>query len=124
MTMLFGLFLQQIHACEKDFVAASSLLAVGVDYAQISNANYTRILFLLSRCMLMLIDKKFTEVQPLLNNAGHHVETWQGSTHQKEYLKVYFLVLQVCHFLMAGQVCRNQKQQIFSHFKCIKTKYC
>jgi len=54
--------------------------------------------------MLLLIDKKFTEVHPLLNSAGHHVENWQGSPHQKEYLKVYFLVLQVCHYLMAGQV--------------------
>ena len=85
---------QQIHASEKDFVAASSLLAVGVDYSHISNASYTRV----------LIDKKFTEVHPLLNSAGHHVENWQGNPHQKEYLKVYFLVLQVCHYLMAGQV--------------------
>lgn len=54
--------------------------------------------------MLLLIDKKFAEVHPLLNSAGHHVENWQGSPHQKEYLKVYFLVLQVCHYLMAGQV--------------------
>ena len=97
-------FSQQIHASEKDFVVASSLLAVGVDYSHISNANYTRVLFLLSRCMLMLIDKKFADVHPLLTTAGHQVENWQGSPHQKEYLKVYYLVLQVCHFLMAGQV--------------------
>ncbi|KYQ56901.1 MAU2 chromatid cohesion factor like protein [Trachymyrmex zeteki] len=96
--------LAQIHASEKDFVAASSLLAVGVDYSHISNAGYTRVLFLLSRCMLLLIDKKFTEVHPLLNSANHHIENWQGNSYQKEYLKVYFLVLQVCHYLMAGQV--------------------
>lgn len=95
---------QQIHASDRDFMAASSLLAVGVDYSHISNASYTKVLFLLSRCMLLLIDKKFTEVHPLLTSANHHVENWQGSPHQKEYLKVYFLVLQVCHYLMAGQV--------------------
>ncbi|XP_033223533.1 MAU2 chromatid cohesion factor homolog isoform X2 [Belonocnema kinseyi] len=108
--------LAQIHASEKDFVVASSLLAVGVDYSHISNANYTRVLFLLSRCMLMLIDKKFADVHPLLTTAGHQVENWQGSPHQKEYLKVYYLVLQVCHFLMAGQgksvkPCLKQLQQ-------------
>lgn len=103
----FALFLQQIHASEKDFVAASSLLGVGMDYAHISNACYTKILFLLSRCMLLLIDKKFSEVNQLLSNAGHLVENWQGNTHQKEYLKVYFLVLQVCYYLMAGQVKRR-----------------
>jgi len=96
--------LQQIHASEKDFVAASSLLGVGVDYSHLSNAVYTKVLFLLSRCMLLLIDKKFTEVHPLLNSANHYIENWQGNSYQKEYLKVYFLVLQVCHYLMAGQV--------------------
>ncbi|XP_014603570.1 PREDICTED: MAU2 chromatid cohesion factor homolog [Polistes canadensis] len=108
--------LAQIHTSEKDFVAANGLLSVGVDYSHLSNASYTRVLFLLSRCMVLLIDKQFTEVHALLNSAGHHVENWQGSSYQKEYLKVYYLVLQVCHFLMAGQVnsvksCLKQLQQ-------------
>ncbi|XP_038211477.1 MAU2 chromatid cohesion factor homolog [Zerene cesonia] len=108
--------LAQIHATEREYEVASSLLGVGVDYAQISNAAYTRVLFLLSRVMLLLIDKKIQEVLPLLNQAGHLVESWVGSPHQKEYLKVFFLVLQVCHYLMAGQVksvkpCLKQLQQ-------------
>ncbi|PNF35489.1 MAU2 chromatid cohesion factor-like protein [Cryptotermes secundus] len=108
--------LQQIHASERDYELASSLLGVGVDYAHISNAAYTRVLFLLSRGMLLLIDKKFQEVHPLLNQAGHLVDGWQGNQFQKEYLKVFFLVLQVCHYLMAGQVksvkpCLKQLQQ-------------
>ncbi|KDR13808.1 MAU2 chromatid cohesion factor homolog isoform X2 [Zootermopsis nevadensis] len=108
--------LAQIHASERDYELASSLLGVGVDYAHISNAAYTRVLFLLSRGMLLLIDKKFQEVHPLLNQAGHLVDGWQGSQYQKEYLKVFFLVLQVCHYLMAGQVksvkpCLKQLQQ-------------
>lgn len=86
---------QQIHASEKDYELASSLLGVGVDYAHISAANYTRVLFLLSRAMLLLIEKKIMEVHPLLNQAGHLVDNWQGNSHQKEYLKVFFLVLQV-----------------------------
>ncbi|KAL0820190.1 hypothetical protein ABMA28_006115 [Loxostege sticticalis] len=108
--------LAQIHATEREYEVASSLLGVGVDYAQISNAAYTRVLFLLSRVMLLLIDKKIQEVLPLLNQAGHLVDSWAGSPHQKEYLKVFFLVLQVCHYLMAGQVksvkpCLKQLQQ-------------
>ncbi|CAH0696035.1 unnamed protein product [Spodoptera exigua] len=108
--------LAQIHATEKEYEVASSLLGVGVDYAQISNVAYTRVLFLLSRVMLLLIDKRITEVLPLLNQAGHLVDAWSGSHHQKEYLKVFFLVLQVCHYLMAGQVksvkpCLKQLQQ-------------
>ncbi|XP_059474797.1 MAU2 chromatid cohesion factor homolog isoform X2 [Neocloeon triangulifer] len=96
--------LSQIHASERDYELASSLLGVGVDYAHISQANYTRVLFLLSRCMLLLIDKKFQDVNQLLAQAGHLVDSWTGSQHQKEYLKVFFLVLQVCHYLLAGQV--------------------
>lgn len=108
--------LAQIHAVEKDYELASSLLGVGVDYAHISSAAYTRVLFLLSRCMLLLIDKKITEVSPLLTQAGYLVDNWQASQYQKEYLKVFFLVLQVCHYLMAGQVksvkpCLKQLQQ-------------
>ncbi|XP_066590231.1 MAU2 chromatid cohesion factor homolog isoform X2 [Prorops nasuta] len=108
--------LAQIHASEKNFEVASKLLAVGVDFCQLSNASYTRVLFLLSRCMLLLIDKKFNDAHALLTTAGHQVENWQGSLHQKEYLKVFFLVLQVCHYLMAGQVksvkpCLKQLQQ-------------
>ncbi|XP_056642014.1 MAU2 chromatid cohesion factor homolog isoform X1 [Diorhabda carinulata] len=108
--------LAQIHATEKDYTLASSLLGVGVDYAHISNASYTRVLFLLSKGMLLLIDKKLQEVQQVLNQAGHLIETWTGAVYQKEYVKVYFLVLQVCHYLMAGQVksvkpCLKQLQQ-------------
>jgi len=87
---------------------------------------------------LLLIDKKITEVSPLLTQAGYLVDNWQASQYQKEYLKVFFLVLQVmilillnlsctyfstfviilkvCHYLMAGQVksvkpCLKQLQQ-------------
>lgn len=44
---------------------------------------------------LLLIDKKITEVSPLLTQAGYLVDNWQASQYQKEYLKVFFLVLQV-----------------------------
>ncbi|XP_046399087.1 MAU2 chromatid cohesion factor homolog [Ischnura elegans] len=112
--------LAQIHASEKYYQLAYSLLEVGVDYANISAASYTRVLFLLSKGMLLLIDKKFHEVHTLLNQAGHLVDTWQGNQHQKEYLKVFFLVLQVCHYLMAGQV-RSVKPWLKQLQQCIQT---
>ncbi|CAL8131426.1 unnamed protein product [Orchesella dallaii] len=96
--------LSQIHASEKDYQSACSLLGFGVDYAEYSMAHYTRVLFLLSKGMLLLIAKRFQEVHPLLQQASLLVEAWQGNQHQKEYLKVFFLVLQVCHYLMAGQI--------------------
>lgn len=59
-----------------------------------ANAHYTRILFLLSKGMMLMIDRRLTEVHPVLSLAGQLVESWQGNLPQKESLKVFFLVLQ------------------------------
>ncbi|CAG2103896.1 unnamed protein product [Medioppia subpectinata] len=96
--------LAQIHANEKEYVSASNILSIGADYANMSGAHYTRILFLLSKGMTLMIDRRLSEVHPVLSLAGQLVETWNGNLQMKEALKVYFLVLQVCHHLNAGQV--------------------
>jgi len=80
--------LAQIHSNERDYLSACGLLGVGADYAHISGAQYTRLLFTLSKCMLLLIEKKFNELHPLLAQAGPIIDSWQGSLQQKEYLKV------------------------------------
>lgn len=54
---------------------------------------------------LLLIAKKTTEVHETLSAAGQLIETYNGTPLQKDSLKVFFFVLQVCHYLMAGQVC-------------------
>ena len=53
---------------------------------------------------LMLMEKKLSEVHPLLTLCGTIVENWQGNPIQKESLRVFFLILQVTHYLDAGQV--------------------
>ncbi|TNN36649.1 MAU2 chromatid cohesion factor [Liparis tanakae] len=60
-------------------------------------------LFLLSKGMLLLMERKLGEVHPLLTLCGTIVENWQGNPIQKESLRVFFLVLQVTHYLDAGQ---------------------
>ncbi|XP_057240992.1 MAU2 chromatid cohesion factor homolog [Malurus melanocephalus] len=80
----------------------------------------SRALFLLSKGMLLLMERKLQEVHPLLTLCGQIVENWQGNPIQKESLRVFFLVLQVTHYLDAGQVksvkpCLKQLQQ------CIQT---
>lgn len=54
---------------------------------------------------LLLMERKLQEVHPLLTLCGQIVENWQGNPLQKESLRVFFLVLQVTHYLDAGQVC-------------------
>lgn len=53
---------------------------------------------------LLLVDKKVSEVKEVLSLSGALIEHYKGSPTQKESLNVFFLVLQVCHYLMAGQV--------------------
>lgn len=96
--------LAQLHTLEKDLVSACDLLGVGAEYARVVGSEYTRALFLLSKGMLLLMERKLQEVHPLLTLCGQIVENWQGNPIQKESLRVFFLVLQVTHYLDAGQV--------------------
>lgn len=43
-------------------------------------------------------------VSECMGQAGNLIDHFTGSPAHKESLKVFFLVLQVCHYLMAGQV--------------------
>lgn len=108
--------LVQVFTYEKQYQSACNLLTVGAEYAQKTGAAHTRILFLLSQGMLLMLDKKLAEVHQVLSNAGPLIESWQGTLQQKEALKIFFLVLQVCYYLSAGQVksvkpCLKQLQQ-------------
>ncbi|ESP05423.1 hypothetical protein LOTGIDRAFT_205565 [Lottia gigantea] len=96
--------LAQIHTKEHDFSSASNLLAIGTDFAVVSRSEYTRLLFVLSRAMVLLIDKQMGEVHKVLMEANQLLETYHGPHLQKESLRVFFLVLQVYHCLTAGQV--------------------
>ena len=53
---------------------------------------------------LLLMERKLSEVHPLLTLCSTIVENWHGNPIQKESLRVFFLVLQVTHYLDAGQV--------------------
>jgi len=57
---------------------------------------------------VLLVEKKLSDVHVVLGQASTAIEQWPApSVHQKESLKVFFLVLQVCHYLMCGQVCTH-----------------
>ena len=98
--------LANIQAGEKDYVSAVSILGAGVDFAYMAGANYARMFFLLSKAMLFLLERKFAEANPILHQTGPLIESWiQQNQHQKEsvarvqkeYLQMFFLVLQVCY---------------------------
>ncbi|KAH8359162.1 hypothetical protein KR093_004877, partial [Drosophila rubida] len=96
--------LSQIHANDREYSLASDLLAVGAESAEEAGATYLKVLFLLSRAMILMIERKTNDVLALLNSAGQIIDNNIPNPHQKEYLKVFFLVLQVCYYLALGQV--------------------
>ncbi|XP_060570323.1 MAU2 chromatid cohesion factor homolog [Ruditapes philippinarum] len=96
--------LAQMHASKREFNEACVLLGSGAEYASSANSQYTTLLFLLSKGMLLLINRDALQVNETLSRAGSMIEQWTGPSVQKESLKVFFLVLQVCHYLTAGQV--------------------
>ncbi|QQP40568.1 MAU2 chromatid cohesion factor -like protein [Caligus rogercresseyi] len=84
-----------IHVFEKDPISA--------DYANLCKAIYTRALFSLSKAMLLLLERNFSEANIILHQTGPLIENWMANnTHQKEavakfqkeYLHMFFLVLQ------------------------------
>ena len=97
--------LQNIYVIEKDYNSAVQILGAGVDFAFMARAYYTRMLFWLSKAMLYLLERKFADANPILHQTGPMIEAWvqQNSHHQKEsvakqqkeYLQIFFLVLQV-----------------------------
>merc|ERR1711981_172642 len=105
--------LANMFVLEKDYNSAVQILSAGVEFANYVNAYYCRMLFLLSKTMLFLLERKFADANPILHQTGPMIENWvQQNRHQKEnvakqqkeYLQIFFLVLQVCYYLRVGQV--------------------
>ncbi|XP_071513355.1 MAU2 chromatid cohesion factor homolog [Panulirus ornatus] len=95
----------QIGVTELDYATASGLLHMGLEYCHIQGVAYTQLLFLLSKIMVMLLEGRGSaEVHNLLAQANQNVEQYNGAQGQKEHLRVFYLVLLVCHNLKSGQV--------------------
>lgn len=118
----FLLKLSHLNLEEGDFASTNNLLQIGAQTASATNDIFTRILFLLSDSMVLMIARKFpgsipqshpqhgqqhpANIEQQLANtlalASNLLENLQGDSSRKEALKVYFLVLQVCHHLNKG----------------------
>ncbi|KAM3605245.1 uncharacterized protein V6R79_022921 [Siganus canaliculatus] len=88
--------LAQLHALEKDLVSACDLLGVGAEYARVMGSDTHVALtpgislttHALVALQLLLMERKLSEVHPLLTLCGTIVENWQGNPIQKESLRV------------------------------------
>lgn len=69
------------------------------------------------------MERKLGEVHPLLTLCGTIVENWQGNPIQKESLRVFFLVLQVTHYLDAGQVRKPKTWSIVAVKQPVKSVF-
>lgn len=114
----FLLKLSHLNLEDGDYANANNLLSIGAQTAVATNDAFTRILFLLSKSMVLMIAKKnpnSSTQQPNMHNAnteqqlsetlataGNALEALPGDSSKKESMKVFFLVLQVCHQLNKG----------------------
>jgi len=106
--------LAALHTSVQDYNSAHAVLQSGADYAFMNQAYYARSLFVLSKTMLFLSEKRFQEANPLLQQISPEIEGWVANyaghigqalaSQQKEYLQMFYLVMQVCYYLMVGQV--------------------
>jgi len=109
-----SLQLASLHTSLQDYTSAHNALQQAADFAFMQRAYYTRTLFVLSKSLLFLCERRFQEANPLLQQVSPDIENWvatyQGhigqsvASQQKEYLQMFYLVLQVCYYLMVGQV--------------------
>jgi len=103
-----------LHTSLQDYTSAHAALQQGADYAFMQRAYYTRTLFVISKSLLFLCERRFQEANPLLQQVSPDIENWvvtyqahlgpSMAAQQKEYLQMFYLVLQVCYYLMVGQV--------------------
>jgi len=107
----------------KDFSPAYTYLQAGIDYCSMTS-RYTKCLFMLGKTLLFLCEKKFTEANPLLQQVSPEIENWMANTQnqdvatmqaEKEYLQIFYLVLQVCYYLMVGHV--KSSKSILKHLQ-------
>lgn len=115
----FLLKLSHLNLEDGEFANANNLLSIGAQTGSATNESFTRILFLLSKGMVLMIARKYPnsivqqpqhmhqaspeqQLVDTLAAAGNLLEAWQGDSSRKEALKVFFLVLQVCHHLNKG----------------------
>lgn len=115
----FLLRLSHLNLEDGEYANANSQLSIGAQTAGTTNDLFTRVLFLLSKSMVLMIAKKYPnsimqqpqhlqQVSPeqqlvdTMASANQLLETWQSNQSPKETLKVFYLVLQVSHFLNKG----------------------
>ena len=67
-----ALQLASLHTSLQDYASAHIALQQGADYAFMQRAYYTRTLFVLSKSLLFLCERRFQEANPLLQQVTIH----------------------------------------------------
>lgn len=78
-------FPQQIYAQERELEAAGTLMTLGAEYANMQKAEYTRILFLLSKGMVSTLQTPTHAI-----NVDSRVTVIYEVTIQKHLLSAYY----------------------------------
>jgi len=95
----------QISVNEQDYGGAGVWLQMGNEHSLQQGQTFEHMLFQLSKIMVLLLGgRNSQEADHMLGQMGQAVEQYSGTIPQKEHLRVFYLVLFVCHHLESGQV--------------------
>jgi len=122
--------ISSVHHKLKEYDNAHSYLQAGIEYSR-TKSKYMTCMCILTKTMLFLAEKKFQEANPLLQQVSPEIENFTNNATQdanlaqtqKMYLLIYYLVLQVCYYLMVGQVksSKNILKQLQNSIHAIST---
>ena len=93
--------LSSAYVADKNILGACEVLAMGSEFAQQHQSDYTKGLFLLSKCMLLLSIRR-PDVNNSLTVATHLIDNLNGTPYQKEALRIFQLVIQISQILIGG----------------------
>lgn len=95
----------QLYCDVKNYGFAVEYINRGINFCTKERTKYTKVLFLLSKAMILLIERNnLDEAAEILSTTTPILDSWIGTSTLTESLRVFELVLKVSRHLMLGQV--------------------
>jgi len=114
----------QLYLDLRNYGFALEYINRGIGFCGKERTKYTRVLFMLSKAMVLLIEKNnIDEAAEILETTTPILDSWIGTSTLTESLRVFELVLKVSRHLMLGQVkeVKNPLKQLQQTIQSVST---
>jgi len=119
--------LAESHAHDKEFEVAIDLLsAVGETTARQNQHPYVRLMYMLSKCLLLLASKDYTRFEPALTEVDNMKKVFIVNTQsvlKREIVKVFFGFLKVYYLTVSGKpkTCKEDLKELQRSIQTLAT---